>query len=149
MSCALRSPSRLQPAFSSRQVPAFRVNSRSRVGGAGRVTLNFGAAARSVRGIDGTYARAAIAARIEIATWVVIGILDAVEKSSRSGGLTLLIARKGAVGETRKIIALNAEGIAGANGLGRRAARHRQSARGQQSQDQVTHESLRSAAAVR
>src|SRR5712675_303380 len=68
------------------------------------------AAARLVRGIDGTYARAAIAA--PVAAGVVIGVLDAVEKPPRRGGLTLLVARKGAVGETRIIIALNAKRIA-------------------------------------
>ena len=72
----------------------------------------------SIRGIDGTYARTAIAARIKSAR-VVIGIRDAVEKSSRRAGLTLLVARKGAVGEARKIIALNAKGIAAAETLER------------------------------
>src|SRR6202022_2785485 len=131
--------------FVSRQASLLSVNSRSRVGYAGaelRVV-----AARSVRGIDRPYARAAIAARL--AAGVVIGVLDAVEKPPRSGGLTLLVARKGAVAETRIFIALNAKRIAGANGLGRRGADHRQSAGGQQSQNYVTHESLPSAAAVR
>src|SRR5712692_7529350 len=96
----------------------------------------------SVRGIDGANARTAIAARVEIAAKVVIGIRDAVEKSSRSACLALLVARKGAVAETRIIVALNAKGIAGANGLGGHAARHRQAARRQQSQNCVTHENL-------
>src|SRR6266436_2342623 len=126
----------------SRQAALLQVNSRSRVGGAG--------ASRgiSVRGKDGTYARTAVAARIKAAR-VEIRIRDAVEKSSRSAGLTLLVARKGAVAETRIIIALNAEGITGANGLGRRRAKHDQSARRQHGQNCITHESLRSATAVR
>jgi len=126
--------------FASRQAPLLSVNSRSRVGGA------HGSRGISIRGIDGTYTRATIAARI--ATRVVKGILDAVEKSSRCGGLALLVARKGAVTETRKFIALNAKRVAGADSLCRRAANHRQSTGGQQSKSDVTHENLSSAAAV-
>src|ERR1700730_10219845 len=103
-------------------------------------------AARSVRGIDRPYARAAIAARF--AAGVVIGVLDAVEKPPRSGCLTLLVARKRAIAEAGIFIALNAKRIAGADGLGRRAANHRQSTGGQQSQNDVTHENLSSAAAA-
>jgi len=40
--------------------------------------------------IDRPRARTSIAARIDIATWVVIGVLDAPEIPSRSGGLALL-----------------------------------------------------------
>jgi hypothetical protein len=46
-------------------------------------------------------------------------------------------------------IALNAEGVAGADGLGRSGANDRQSTHGQQSQYYVAHENLSSAAAVR
>src|SRR5258705_13414905 len=96
----------------------------------------------SIRGIDGTYARTAIAARIETAARVVIGIRDAIEKSSRSGGLTLLITRKGAVAETRKLIALNAKGITASDCPGRRGAKHGQAAHRQHGQNYTTHESL-------
>src|SRR6267378_1976852 len=95
----------------------------------------------SIRGIDGTYARTAIAAGIKSAR-VVIGIRDAVEKSSRSGGLTLLVAGKGAVAETRIIIALNAKRITASDGFGRHGANHGQSARRQHGQNCTTHESL-------
>src|SRR6266404_7055298 len=94
-----------------------------------------------IGGIDGTYTRTAVAARIKVAR-VVIGISDAVEKSSRSGGLTLLVARKGAVAETRKLIALNAKRITASDGPGRRAAKHGQSTRRQHGQNPITHESL-------
>src|SRR4030088_1048687 len=94
------------------------------------------AAARSVREIDGTYARAAIGARV--AAGVVIGVLDAVEKPPRGGGLTLLVAGKGAVSETGIVISFDAKRIARANGLGRRGANHRQSADGKQRQKNVT-----------
>src|SRR6267378_4278289 len=79
---------------------------------------------------------------VEIGVGVAIGI--------PAGGrrLALLVARKGAVTETRKFIALNAKRIAGADSLCRRAANHRQSTGGQQSKSDVTHENLSSAAAV-
>jgi hypothetical protein len=51
----------------------------------------------------------------------------------------LLIAGESAVAEARILVALNAERIAGANSLGRRGADNCQSARGQQSQNHVTH----------
>src|SRR5260370_40524734 len=86
----------------------------------------------SVRGIDRAHAiAAAIAARIGIVAGVVVGILHAVEKPPRGGGLTLFVAREGAVGETWIFVALNAKRIAGANGLGRRTTNDSQSARGQ------------------
>jgi hypothetical protein len=44
------------------------------------------------------------------------------------------------------VIALNAEGIAGADSLGRRGENDSQSARGQQSESYVTHENLSSTA---
>src|SRR6478735_2833585 len=134
---ASRSPFPASTAVSSslsRQAPLLRVNSRSRVGGTGLALI-------SIRGIDGTNARSAIAARIKPAR-VVIGIRDAVEKSSRSAGLTLRIAGKGAVAETRKLIALNAERIAASDGFGRHGAKHGQSAGHQHSQNCITHESL-------
>src|ERR1700704_4552934 len=88
------------------------------------------AAARSVGGIDRTDARAAIAAGIGIAG-VVIRVLDAVEKPPRRAGLALLIAREGAVAQARIFVALNAEGVAAADGLGRCGADHGQPARRQ------------------
>jgi len=54
---------------------------------------------------------AAIGARIGLAG-VEVGILDTIEKPSRSDGLTLLIAREGAVAQTRIVLALNAKRIA-------------------------------------
>src|ERR1700694_1251977 len=90
---------------------------------------------------------AAIGARIAIAG-VVIGIFDAVESPPRGGRLTLLLAREGAVAQGWIIPASKAKRIAGADGLGRRAANHRQSTGGQQSQNDVTHENLSSAVAI-
>ena len=63
-------------------------------------SIPLGVTARSVRRIDGPHARTAIGTRVGIAG-VEIGILDAIEKPPRSGGLTLLIAVEGAVAETR------------------------------------------------
>src|ERR1700694_5505910 len=80
---ALRSPFRLRPACSQADKHRYCQSIHVRA-------LAATAASRgiSVRGIDGTCAMAAITARV--AAGVVIGILDAVEKSSRSAGLTLL-----------------------------------------------------------
>src|SRR5882672_1212309 len=103
--------------------------------------------ARSVGGIDRTDPRAAIAAGIGIAG-VVKGVLDAVEKPPRRAGLALLITCEGAVAQPRIFVALNAERVAAADGLGRRGADHRHPARRQHAQNDVTHESLLSGAAA-
>src|ERR1700754_4955431 len=65
---------------------------------------------------------------------------DAVQTSAGCGGQTLLVAREGAIAQTGRFIALQAKRIAAAHGLGRREARQRQSARGQQGQKDVAHE---------
>jgi hypothetical protein len=73
-----------------------------------------------------------ISARIGVAAGVVEGILDTLQIPPRRGGLALLATGESAVAQARIIVALNAEGIAGADRPGRRAANPRQSARGQQ-----------------
>src|SRR6266576_1542067 len=134
---ASQSPFRRRPPSSARRADRRRcftsIHVRALAARASRCFL--------IGGIDGTYTRTAVAARIKVAR-VVIGISDAVEKSSRSAGLTLLVARKGAVAETRKLIALNAKGITASDGPGRRGAKHGQSARRQHGQNCITHESL-------
>src|SRR5205807_6681354 len=104
-----------------------------------RIVRNFAVSPQSVSGIDRTSARAAIATRIGTAGDVV-RILDAVEKAPRRGGLTLLVARKGAVAETRIVVALNTIRVAGADSLGWRGADHCQPGHGHQSQNYVAHE---------
>src|SRR6266403_3635448 len=134
---ASQSPFRRRPPSSARRADRRRcftsIHVRALAARASRCFL--------IGGIDGTYTRTAVAARIKVAR-VVIGISDAVEKSSRSAGLTLLVARKGAVAETRKLIALNAKRITASDGPGRRAAKHGQSTRRQHGQNRITHESL-------
>src|ERR1700688_3355088 len=98
--------------------------------------------------IDRPRARTAIAAWIDITAGIVIGIFDALQKPSRSGRLALRITGEGAVAQTRIFIALDAKGIAGSDGLGRRGAGKGQSARGQQCESEVTHQDLPSAAAA-
>src|ERR1700759_5290470 len=67
---------------------------------------------------------------------------NAGQKPPRCAGLTLLIAGEGAVAETRKFVALQAERIAATHGLGGREPRRRQSAGGQQSQEDAAHRYL-------
>ena len=53
---------------------------------------------------------------VRLAAGIVIGIGDAIKTPPRSGGLTLLVAGEGAIAQARKFVALNAKGIAGADG---------------------------------
>src|SRR5258705_518329 len=71
-----------------------------------------------------------------------IGIFRAIGVAAGRARLALLVARKGAVAETRNLTALNAERIAASDGFGRHGAKHGQSARRQHSQNCITHESL-------
>ena len=75
-------------------------------------------------------------------------VRDALEAPSRRGRLALLVAGEAAVAQTRVFVALDAEGIAGADRFGWRGADESQSARGQQCENEVTHQDLPSAAAV-
>jgi hypothetical protein len=60
----------------------------------------------------------------------------------------LRVTGESAVAQTRIFIALDAKGIAGSDGLGRRGAEKSESARGQQCESEVTHQDLPSGAAA-
>src|SRR5437899_6231084 len=61
----------------------------------------------------------------------IIGIGDALEKTSRGGRLALLVTCERAVAQPRVLVSLKAERISGADGFGGRGAECGQSTRGQ------------------
>src|SRR5664279_4604767 len=137
LSVAWRPPlqRRRYPTSPTRQRAPASVNSRSRVEWIGRRSIPW------IDRLDAGVARRALVAG------VVIGVLDTPQPPSRGGGLTLLVAREGAVAQARLVVALNAEGIAGADGSRRCRDCDREAARAQQCQNQVAHGSLPSAVA--
>src|SRR5664279_4635441 len=137
LSVAWRPPlqRRRYPTSPTRQRAPPSVNSRSRVEWIGRRSIPW------IDRLDAGVARRALVAR------VVIGVLDAPQPPSRGGGLTLLVAREGAVAQARLVVALNAEGIAGADGSRRCRDGDRQCTGGQQRRNEFAHGSLPSATA--
>src|SRR6185295_8779126 len=69
----------------------------------------------------------------------IIGIGNALEKTSRGGRLTLLVTCERAVAQPRVLVSLKAERISGADGFGGRGAQCGQSAGGKYGQNRFTH----------
>src|SRR5262245_60156304 len=69
----------------------------------------------------------------------IIGIGDAVQAAARGSSLTLFVAGEGAVAQAGLLVALDAEGIAGADSLCRRGANRDKSANSQKGHDCVAH----------
>src|SRR5258708_26016341 len=75
-----------------------------------------------VAGISGRQAAAAAGVGLGVAVAGIIGIGDAPQAAPGSRGLTLLVAREGAVAQARLFVALNAKRISRADRFGRHGA---------------------------
>src|ERR1700694_5984980 len=121
MAFSVRLPSML--SLATRQLPQACVNSRSRADASPPISLSV---SMLVRGIDRAHARAGISARIGVAAGVVEGIFDTLQIPPRRGGRALLVTGERAVAQSRIFVALDAEGIAGADRPRRCVANHHQ-----------------------